>query len=554
MRMAGVLFLAVTAQAQNVLTQHNDICRSGANLSETHLTHQSVKSGFGKLFSREVDGQIYAQPLIVTGLDIPGKGVRNVVYVATMKNNLYAFDADDPAEDTPFWHKNLGRPVPYELIPVNWGSLFFQYNIKPFIGITSTPVIDVAKRRIWVSVKTMVTDDDIRYYLYALDLVTGEIQATSQPIQSGDGEDKLQGKTALQRPGLLLANNMVYLAFGSQQDGGFYHGWIVAFNADSLEQKYVFCTTCGDPLGMGGIWQAGNGPAADKNGNIYIMTSNGKWQQDKMYGSSFVKLGPDLNVVDWFTPSNYSTLTLEDVDLGSSGPMLLPNDQLTGGGKQGWLYLLNAANMGKLQPKHSVPPALQEFKVSSHWTLNWLSWLIPVFGYHHIHGAPVYWESAQQGGLVVYVWPEESPLQGYRWDPQKHFDTKNYLKGPAAPKGMPGGILSISANGKKDGLLWATTPLKDDAFVQTVQGVLRVFDANTLEQLWSTDDKNGPDDEFNFAKYCPPTIANGKVYLATFSNALNVYTTMASPPNARPAWTTTGRKPIKGRGHGRMRM
>jgi outer membrane protein assembly factor BamB len=552
MRFLGLLLLALPATAQNVLTQHNDIGRTGANLLETHLTPATVKAGFGKLFSRPVDGQIYAQPLVVNGVDMPGKGVRNVVYVATMKNNVYAFDADNPAEDCPLWKKNLGQPVPYQLIPLNWGSLAFQYNIKPFIGITSTPVIDVAKRRIWVAVKTMATESDIRYYLHSLDITTGNVIATSQPIQSGDDQDKLDGKTALQRPGLLLANGMVYLAFGSQQDGGFYHGWVVAFDVDTLEQKHVFCATPGSLFGAGGIWQAGNGPAADAKGNIYIMTGNGLFEPDKQYGSSFVKLSPDLKVVDWFTPSNYLTLTLQDVDLGSSGPMLLPHDQLTGGGKQGKLYLLNANAMGKLQPKHSVAPALQEFKAASHWTLTWISWLLPVFGYHHIHGAPVYWESAQQGPLV-YIWPEESPLRAYKFDAVTHFDTKNSLKGPTAPKGMPGGFLSISANGNHDGLLWATTPLNADAFVTTVRGVLRVFDANTLEQLWSTDDKNAPADDFNFAKYCPPTIANGKVYLATFSDALNVYGTM-SPIQARPAWTTNGKKPIKGRGHGRMKM
>jgi len=550
MRIAGFLLLASLAHGQNVLTQHNDNARTGTNLLETRLTHKTVKDGFGKLFSRAVDGQIYAQPLIVSGINIAGK-VRNVVYVATMKNNVYAFDADDPAAAAPLWQTNLGPPVPYELIPLNWGSLVFQYNIKPFIGITSTPVIDVGKQRIWVSVKSIVNEDNLQYVLYALDLSSGNTVVKSGPIEYGDGEDRLRGTTALQRPGLLLSKGMVYLAFGSQQDGGFYHGWVAAFDADTLEQKYVFCATCGNPLGQGGIWQAGNGPAADANGNLFVMTGNGAFDRDKTYGSSFVKLGPDLKVVDWFTPSNYLTLSLQDVDLGSSGPMLLPQGQVTGGGKQGKLYLLNANDMGKLQPKHSVAPALQEFKVSSHWTLTWLSWLLPVFGYHHIHGAPVYWESAKQGPMV-YVWPEESPLRGYRYDPQKYFDTRKSLNGPKAPKGMPGGFISISANGKNDGLLWASTPLKDDAFVTIVRGALRVFDADTMEQLWSTDDKNGRDDDFFFAKYCPPTIANGKVYLATFSNALNVYGPM--PNQQRPKWTVEGKKPAKGHGHGRMRM
>jgi hypothetical protein len=257
-------------------------------------------------------------------------------------------------------------------------------------------------------------------------------------------------------------------------------------------------------------------------------------------------------VVDWFTPSNYAKLSAEDIDLGSSGPMLLPDsDQLVGGGKQGWFYLLDRNHLGHLQPKGSVAPALQTFHVSSHWTINWLSWLIPVFGYHHIHAGPVYWKSAQRGALV-FVWPEESALKGYEYSPATHFRTKPLLTGPEAPPGMPGGSLSTSANGGDNGLLWATSPLSDDAFVQVVRGDLRVFDANTLEQLWSAD-KNTPDDVFNFAKYCSPTVANGKVYLPTFSDKLNVYG-LVPPGLPAPPWTTTGKKPRKGHGHGRMKM
>jgi len=552
------LALVSAAAAQNVLTQHNDAARTGADLQETQLTPASVKAGFGKLFSLSVDGQIYAQPLVLNGIDIPGKGIRNVVYVATMKNNIYAFDADHPEEDCPFWKRNLGTPVPYKLIPLNWGSVVDQYNIKPFIGITSTPVIDPVAGRIWVAVKTMISQEDLRYYLYALDIRTGDIKATSQPIESGSGVDKLDGKTALQRPGLLRANGMVYLAFGSQQDGGFYHGWVAAFDEQTLEQKYVFCATPGDIFGEGGIWQAGNGPAADAQGNIYIMTGNGAFEDARRFGSSFVKLNPELKVVDWFTPSNHEKLTLFDIDIGSSGPMLLPNpdpshnpDQLVGGGKQGYFYLLDRNKMGHLQPGHSVAPALQYLHVSDHWTLDWISWLIPMLGYHHIHGGPVYWNSADQGPLV-FIWPEETKLKGYKYNAVTHLQKKPALVGPKAPHGMPGGALSLSADGNRNGLLWAAIPLHDDAFVKVVRGTMRVFDANTLEQLWSTD-KNEPEDIFSFAKYCPPTIANGKVYLATFSDRLNVYG-LAAPTAPPPAWINTGKPIKKSHGHGRMHM
>jgi outer membrane protein assembly factor BamB len=549
-----VLLASAAAPSQNVLTQHNDLARTGADLNETELTPANVKTNFGKLFSLSVDGQIYAQPLVVKGVAIPGKGIHNVVYVATMKNNVYAFDADKPEEDCPLWKRNLGKPVPHQLIPWNWGTFFKQYNIKPFIGITSTPVIDPVAGRMWVAVKSMASEDELRYNLYSLDIKTGGILGTSQSIESGDGNERLQAETALQRPGLLLANGMVYLAFGSHQDGGYFHGWVVAFDAQTLEQEYVFCTTCTTPEdgdGEGGIWQAGNAPAADSEGNIYVVTGNGKFEPGRRYGTSFVKLSPQLKVVDWFTPSNYKKLSREDIDLGSSGPMLLPgSNQIVAGGKQGWFYLLDRNHMGGLQPKRSVAPALQEFRVSNHWSLNRLSWLIPVFGYHHIHGGPVYWKSAQRGPLV-FVWPEESALKSYQYDPATHFRAKAVVTGPKAPRGMPGGFLSISANGSQSGLLWATSPLDHDALADVVRGVLRVFDANTLEQLWSTDTMT-PEDIFSFAKFCPPTVANGKVYLATFSDKLNVYglvPTAASPPS----WTTTGKPPRKGHGHGRVR-
>jgi outer membrane protein assembly factor BamB len=374
MRLLGTLFLAATAAApaQNVLAQHNDIARTGANLHEIVLTFSNVKTNFGSLFSPSVDGQIYAQPLVVNGVEIPGKRVHNVVYVATMKNNVYAFDADHPDEDCPLWKRNLGKPVPYKMIPLNWGSIVGQYNIKPFMGITSTPVIDPDAGRIWVVAKTLAGDDDIRYYLYALDIKTGAVLATSQPIQSEVGSDKIEARNVLQRPGLLRANGMVYLAFGSEFDGGIYHGWLVAFDEQTSEQKYVFCSTPGDLVGEGGIWQAGNGPAADADGNIHVMTGNGAYDPDKQrYGSSFIKLSPQLKVLDWFTPSNYVKMNVEHLDLGSAGPLLIPDsDQIVGGGKQGIFYLLSRGSMGHLQPNHSVAPALQQFQVSNRFSLK----------------------------------------------------------------------------------------------------------------------------------------------------------------------------------------
>jgi outer membrane protein assembly factor BamB len=553
--LALAFLAALPARSANVLTQHNDAARTGANLEETQLTPAKVSSGFGKLFARHVDGQIYAQPLVVSGIEMPGKGVHNVVYVATMENNVYAFDADDADEERYFWKINLGQPVPHAHIPEALVAAITGYNIKPSIGITSTPVIDPATKRMWVVAKTFESPDIKHYHLVCLDITTGQQLGSSPEIQATEDKAVLQADTALQRPGLLLANGTIYLAFGSHQDGGDYNGWVVAFDSSTLAKKYAFCTTPGKDSGMGGIWQSGNGPAADADGNLYVMVGNGLFDAaNHQYGTSFVKLSPELKVLDSFTPWNYKKLTDQDLDLGSAGPMLLPgSDQLVGGGKEGWLFLLARNQMGHLQPKHSTAPALQRFKVSDHWSLTWFSWLFPVFGYHHIHGSPVYWQSSQLGP-VVYVWPEQTHLKAFRYDPVTHFQVKPAATGPKAPKGMPGGFLSISANGDHDGILWATSPLAKDALIETVPGVLRAFDAITLQQLWSSA-TNAPEDVFNFAKDCPPTVANGKVYLATFSDRLNVYGLVrpepplterekaAKPPEKGSSRSTTGRTP-----------
>jgi hypothetical protein len=199
---------------------------------------------------------------------------------------------------------------------------------------------------------------------------------------------------------------------------------------------------------------------------------------------------------------------------------------IVGGGKQGKLYLLDRGKLGGQQQHHflhdELNPPIQFFQAAKDWHLTWLSWIPGLWhaGYHHIHGSPVYWESARTGP-TVYVWPEDDNVRAYRYNPKMKFNTKP-VTGVSAPHGMPGGFLSISANGKENGVLWAALPLHDDAFIRTVRGTLRAIDAETMALLWSSDE-NEPEDYFDFAKNVPPTIANGKVYLATFSDRVNVY-------------------------------
>lgn len=543
MRIAALLVLAScsSAWATDVLTHHNDCARTGAVLDERILSPAAVKGqGFGKLFSLVVDGQIYAQPLVVTGLEIAGKGTRNVVFVATMRNMVYAFDADG-AETSPLWKTPLGAPMPYDRIPKDGGALLGQYNIRPYIGITSTPVIDRAKRLMYVVAKiaepqcpgldATTPACPVVYRIHALDLSNGAVVRKSDiriPMKNDTVPEEDVARRHLQRSALLLANHKVYAAFGAHQDAPPFQGWVIAFDSDTLQQlEPVFCSTPGGE--MGGVWQAGNGPAADRQGNIYLMTGNGSFEPDgsKQFGSTFVKLNADLTPIDWFAAANVKSLNLLDVDLGSSGPMLLPGtDELVGGGKEGKLYLVSQSKLGHQEQRHwwhdQLNPPIQYFQASRRWRITWLSWFPLLFniGYHHIHGAPVYW-NGRSNGPTIYVWPEEDNVKAFHYDSEKKFNTRP-LKGMMGNRGMPGGFLSISANGQEDGILWAAIPYQDDAWVEIVRGTLRAFRADTLELLWSTD-RNEPADHFDFAKFVPPTIANGKVYLATFSDRLNVY-------------------------------
>ena len=517
---------------------HNNPGRTGAVLDETVLTPDALKSqGFGRLFSMLVDGQVYAQPLVVTDLEIPGKGRRNVVYIATMRNMVYAYDAEH-AEQTPIWSVRLGSPMPYDRIPKDAGAKLGQYNIRPYIGITSTPVIDRERKLMYVVAKIAdppcpgveeATDAcPVVYRIHSLNILTGDVvHKTDIEIPMPGVPPNDTARRHLQRAALLLANGKVYAAFGAHQDAPPFQGWLMAFDPDTLKRfDPIFCTTPGGE--MGGIWQAGNGPAADKDGNLYVMTGNGTYNPDaKQFAMTLLKLSPALNPLGWFAPGNVETLNTLDVDLGSAGPMLLPDsDQIVGGGKEGKLYVASQSNPGGRQPHHwphnGLNPPIQFFQASRPWRVTGLSWFPLLFnvGYHHIHGSPVFWNGPKGG--MIYVWPEEDNVRAYRYDAShKKFNTSP-IKGMMGNRGMPGGFLSISANGARDGILWAAIPYESDAWVEIVRGSMRAFRADTLELLWSTD-VNDPADNFDFGKNVPPTIANGKVYLATFSDRVNVY-------------------------------
>jgi hypothetical protein len=273
-----------------VLTQHYDNARTGANLQETALSPASVAPGtFGKLFELSVQGHVYAQPLYVEAVAFPGIGPRNALYVATMRNRVYAFDAD--AAGAPLWSRSLGPSV---ILPdANIGPGTYR-DIADSIGVVSTPVISLDRQALYV---VAMTRDGNQYHhrLHALDLATGNEKlggpVTIQGSVPGTGDGSLNSVITFtsnfqnQRPGLLLANDTIYVTFAAYGDQDPYHGWVFGFDAATLSQRpRIFNSTRFG--GRGGIWMAGQGPAADAAGNVYAMSGNGTFAQsaitDKM--------------------------------------------------------------------------------------------------------------------------------------------------------------------------------------------------------------------------------------------------------------------------------
>ena len=500
-----------------VLMQHNDNSRTGDNLQETLLNTSSVNpKSFGKLGTLSVDGYLYAQPLYVQNVRVPGNGLHNVVYLATAHNSVYAFDADDLTAKQPLWKVNLGPSVPAaEVYTTKWTDMRVE------IGITSTPVIDPSTNTIFVEAKTKEHGTYVQR-LHALDITNGA-EKPGSPVEikasvPGTGMASVGGQVAfdpikqLQRPALLLANGTVYLAFGSHADSPPFHGWILGYDAHTLAQTCVFnLTPNGDE---GSLWQAGMGMASDPYGNIYAMAGNGTFDADKGgqdYGNGILRLTPKpggLTVADYFEPYNQASLSDNDLDTGSSGPLLIPNTNLLlGGAKNGWLYLTQMNKMGHYQST-SDSQIVQSFPITR----------------GNCHGSAVYWNGPN--GAQVYIWPEFAHLMAFKLDGGKLDTTPASVSAVAVPDGMPGAFLSVSADGGKagTGIVWSSAPYDANANWVTVPGILRAYDASDLShEIWDSKMNPSRDDAGMFAKFCAPTVINGRVYLSTFSNQLQVY-------------------------------
>ncbi len=462
-----LLFLQVNSFGQvDVIMNHNNLKRTGWNDKETILATDNVSSGnFGKIFSREVDDEIYAQPLIVSNFSIAG-GVHNIVIVATVNNTLYAFDADDPNASTPYWQKNLTYdPANYK--PVNkadmTGACSGHYSdFSGNMGIVGTPAIDTSTNILYVVArsKSNVGSNYVQY-LHAIDLATGKekcdgpVLITAECEGTGDGSVNgvitFNSQTQNQRPGLLLYNGTVYICWASHCDWYPYHGWVMGYDAATLEQKYVYNATPNG--GLAGIWMSGQPPAVDDDGNLLITTGNGTTGQggdpnDTINrASSLIKLSPELKVKSFFTPANYNYLNDYDKDYGCNGALIIPGTHLSlSGSKDGGLYLIDNENMGGMKVDNSN--VLQRINFGDWGTVNT----------RHLYGSPVYFKD-KYNNEYIYGWAEGGLLKQIPFDrATMRFDTLNSKLGiTTLPSGyMPGGVLSLSSNESQTGtgILW----------------------------------------------------------------------------------------------------
>jgi len=504
----------------SVLTEHDDVARTGANLNETQLTTANVNpTHFGKIFARPVDDSIYAQPLVLANVQVPGKGLRNVVYVATMNDSVYAFDADNAAETSAFWTvsflnaANGVTPVSHNDVGQACGNPY--PDILGNIGIESTPVIDpTGGGTLYVVAKTKEAGQAV-YRLHALDAATGAERPTSpvriDAVAMGIGDESDGGTIPFdpwienQRAALLLANGTLYITFSSYCDTGFYHGWVLAYDSATLQQTATFNAS---PDGKGaGIWMSGQGPAADPSGNVFLSIGNGTTDVQnggRDLSEGIVKLTPQLALVDWFIPFNFTAYNNNDVDLGAGGVMLMPDmPWVVTVSKAGTLYVNDTGNLGKYHAGDDSQ-IVQSIALGS----------------AEIHGGATTWTIP--GGSRVYVWPSDDVLRSFTV-------TGGQLGSSAAGTTMglwPGGVLSLSANGAASatGIVWATLPANGNPMVGQVPGVLRAISASSVAtELWNSLDNAARDDCGAYAKFNPATVVNGKVYLASFAGQFCVY-------------------------------
>jgi hypothetical protein len=496
-----------------VTTFHNDSGRTGQNLNEVVLAPSNVgMNSFGKLYSFPIRGNVYAQPLYMPGVRINGI-VHNVIYVATEHDMVYAFDADSNSP-TPLWTANFTSADGTSATTIPASDTGCP-DLTPELGITGTPAIDVTTNTMYLVARTKESGSYVSR-LHALDITSGAekfggpvaIQANIPGTGEGGTTISLNTFTQNQRAGLVLNNGTIYIAFASLCDTSPWHGWLLAYQTQTLLQTGVWNST---PNGMaGGIWGGGSAPAVDTAGNLFFATGNGTFTFNNGgsdIADTLVKLPPapeqgPWRPVDYFTPYNQGSLALHDLDLGSGGTLLLP-DQPTGSahvhlmtvaGKQGTIYLVDRDTLGGYN------------KVNNSQIVQVLSnALLGVFG------MPAWWNN------TLYYSGRNDVVRAFTFDPvAEQFSSLPTSTSPGSYQYILGSTPSVSANNASNGILWTAENNKGSA-------VMHAYDATNLNnELWNSRLNAKRDGAGGGVRFMFPTIVNGKVYLAT-NNKLNIY-------------------------------
>ena len=507
----------------NVLTYHNDNARTGANLNETLLTPSNVTAAtFGKLFTYNVDGYVYAQPLYVSGLAITGKGVHNAVFVATQHNSVYCFDADSNtgANNGVLWQVNLGPSAP---CPVPG----FQFQaIVPEVGISGTPVIDPVSQTLYVDAFTFESGTYL-HRIHALNLVDGSEKSFSPVVVnvsiSGNGTGSsggilpFQAIQEVQRCALTLAGGVLYVAYAGYTDTVAtdpFHGWIIGYNASNLQllSNRVFNSTpngttgqFGAAAGEAGIWMGGGGLAVDSNTNLYFATGDGNFNAyfgGTEYGDSVIKLSTanGFSVTDYFTPYNEEYFRTNDLDAGSGGVMLLPDQPgpyphlMIAAGKPQYAYLLNRDQMTTDNKHYNYGGSSDNILKSVYIDGSF--------------GTPAYFNER-----IYYVTSHEAIRSYIVSNATLIADQPGTVGSRVFP--FPGATASISANGATNGIAWA---------IENTNPALLVAwnTANLSTEIYNSSQAGTRDQLTNAVKFAVPTIANGKVYVGA-RYALSVF-------------------------------
>ena len=505
----AVFALAALAMAQRVTTSQYDNARTGANLNETKLTPHNVNvQHFGKIFTLHVDGDVYAQPLFLGGVEIPGKGRHDVLFIATEHDSVYAFDAYG-TPSTPLWQASFLKDG-WTTVPAWDANCPF---IAPEIGVTSTPVIDPDSGTLYVLARTKdrsgFLTNTYAQRLHALAVTTGaekfggpvEIQASMRGSGTGSRNGQLSFNPLRDNPraALLLNRGSVYLTWASACDVGPYHGWVMAYGARSLKQEAVF--NASPDADDGGIWEGDTGPAADKAGNVFLATGNGSFDAGKGgrdYGDSLLKLsGPSLKLTDYFAPYNAAALDANDSDLGSGGPILLPDQAgahphlAVVEGKGGVLYLVDRDHMGRWQAGNNSH-AVQTVAVPD-----------------GVFGSMAYWNH------YVYVRSDGDALRQFAVA-----DGKLSLKAASSLRGVSA-TPTVSANGADAGIVWLLRSKDWNGADQPAS--LYAYDAaNVAHELYNTEQNAGRDRPGRTLRFNIPMVVNGHVYVGT-KHEIDVY-------------------------------